>query len=144
MRCNERMKEGVQKKKLETHQNLRPPSNLRIKPHTRSLPMRRRGEPHKWDIPPPPHLRPRHGLHHDKRYRHIDRESYHETPAPPQDAPVLALAVGQDEHDVVERCGGGEEERGGDAYADGGYAGVPVVDLEERYEDAEDDAGELC
>ena len=52
------------------------------------------------------------------------------------------MAVGQDEHDVVERCGGGEEEGGGDAYADGGYAGVPVVDLEEGYEDAENDAGE--
>jgi hypothetical protein len=52
------------------------------------------------------------------------------------------VAVLQDEHDVVERRGAGEEERGGDAYTDGGYAGVPVVDLEERSEDAEDDAGE--
>lgn len=51
------------------------------------------------------------------------------------------MAVVQDEQDVVERRGGGEEERGGDAYTDGGYAGVPVVDLEEHYEDAEDDAG---
>ena len=53
------------------------------------------------------------------------------------------MAVRQDEHDVVERRGGGEEERGGDAYADGGYAGVPVVDLEEGHEDAENDAGGL-
>ena len=85
VRCdvNEQLNEGGKKRKVETHQNLRPPSNLRIKPHTRSLPMRRRGKPHKWDIPPPPHLRPRHRLYHDKRQRHIDREGYDETPAPP-------------------------------------------------------------
>lgn len=48
------------------------------------------------------------------------------------------MAVGKDEYDVVQRCEEGEEEGGGDAYADGGCAGLPVVDLEESFEDVQD------